>query len=81
MQSRLVLNLCILFFTVYLSWYRAYFAIGLLNVIIELLDNKQRDSVQILGCQTLAKFIYSQVSFDISQMLVSYIIFDFKILQ
>ncbi|XP_010921489.1 protein SEMI-ROLLED LEAF 2 [Elaeis guineensis] len=38
----------------------AYFAIGLLNVIIELLDNKQRDSVQILGCQTLAKFIYSQ---------------------
>ncbi|XP_038980454.1 protein SEMI-ROLLED LEAF 2-like isoform X1 [Phoenix dactylifera] len=38
----------------------AYFAISLLNVIIELLDNKQRDSVQILGCQTLTKFICSQ---------------------
>ncbi|XP_008808672.1 protein SEMI-ROLLED LEAF 2-like isoform X2 [Phoenix dactylifera] len=38
----------------------AYFAISLLNVIIELLDSKQQDSIQILGCQTFTKFIYSQ---------------------
>nr|XP_010938251.1 uncharacterized protein LOC105057345 [Elaeis guineensis]XP_029124027.1 uncharacterized protein LOC105057345 [Elaeis guineensis]XP_029124028.1 uncharacterized protein LOC105057345 [Elaeis guineensis] len=38
----------------------AYFAISLLNVIIELLDSKQQVRVQILGCQTFTKFIYSQ---------------------
>ncbi|KAG1371360.1 putative protein EFR [Cocos nucifera] len=41
----------------------AYFAISLLNVIIELLDSKQQVSVQILGCQTFTKFIYSQIWF------------------
>ncbi|XP_020107750.1 uncharacterized protein LOC109723699 [Ananas comosus] len=39
----------------------AYFAISLLNVIIELLESKQQDAILILGCQTLTRFIYSQV--------------------
>ncbi|WOL00283.1 hypothetical protein Cni_G08996 [Canna indica] len=38
----------------------AYFAINLLNVIIEFLDSKQQDDIMILGCQTLTKFICSQ---------------------
>ncbi|KVI11086.1 Armadillo-type fold, partial [Cynara cardunculus var. scolymus] len=39
----------------------AYFAVNLLNVSIELLDDSKRDTVQIIGCQTLTRFIYSQV--------------------
>lgn len=38
----------------------AYFAVSLLNVVTELLDNSKHDPVQILGCQTLTRFIYSQ---------------------
>ncbi|XP_058084129.1 protein SEMI-ROLLED LEAF 2 [Magnolia sinica] len=38
----------------------AYFAVSLLNVILELLDNKRGDNLRILGCQTLTRFIYSQ---------------------
>ncbi|XP_057960822.1 protein SEMI-ROLLED LEAF 2 isoform X2 [Malania oleifera] len=38
----------------------AYFAVSLLNVVTELLDNSKQDAVQILGCQTLTKFIYCQ---------------------
>ncbi|CAL9069534.1 unnamed protein product [Musa banksii] len=38
----------------------AYFAISLLDVIIELLDSKQQDGIKILGCQTLTRFICSQ---------------------
>ncbi|KAI3496806.1 hypothetical protein L1887_39182 [Cichorium endivia] len=38
----------------------AYFAVNLLNVSIELLDDSKRDTVQITGCQTLTRFIYSQ---------------------
>ncbi|XP_077218010.1 protein SEMI-ROLLED LEAF 2 isoform X2 [Tasmannia lanceolata] len=38
----------------------AYFAGSLLNVIPELLDNTQKVSIQILGCQTLTSFIYNQ---------------------
>ncbi|XP_010267987.1 PREDICTED: uncharacterized protein LOC104605067 isoform X2 [Nelumbo nucifera] len=38
----------------------AYFALSLLNVVIELLDNTKQDVVRILGCQILARFIYSQ---------------------
>ncbi|KAF2938899.1 protein SEMI-ROLLED LEAF 2-like isoform X1 [Oryza sativa Japonica Group] len=38
----------------------AYFAISLVNVLTELLESKQ-ENIHILGCQTLAKFIYSQV--------------------
>lgn len=37
-----------------------YFAVSLLTVVSELLDNGKQDSLQILGCQTLTKFIYSQ---------------------
>ncbi|XP_076921088.1 protein SEMI-ROLLED LEAF 2-like [Bidens hawaiensis] len=39
----------------------AYFAVNLMNVSIELLDDIKRDTVQIIGCQTLVRFIYSQV--------------------
>lgn len=39
----------------------AYFAVNLLNVSVELLDDSKRDTVQIIGCQTLTRFIYSQV--------------------
>lgn len=45
------------FFTI-----RAYFALSLLNVISELLDEGKQDNLHILGCQTLAKFIYNQAS-------------------
>ncbi|XVE89558.1 hypothetical protein DITRI_Ditri20bG0005700 [Diplodiscus trichospermus] len=38
----------------------AYFAVNLLNVVSELLDNSKRDAMRILGCQTLTTFIYSQ---------------------
>jgi hypothetical protein len=38
----------------------AYFAVSLVNVLTELLESKQ-ENIHILGCQTLAKFIYSQV--------------------
>ncbi|KAL3843542.1 hypothetical protein ACJIZ3_000945 [Penstemon smallii] len=38
----------------------AYFAVNLLNVVIELLDDKS-DDAQIIGCQILTAFIYSQV--------------------
>ncbi|PIA51489.1 hypothetical protein AQUCO_01100374v1 [Aquilegia coerulea] len=37
-----------------------YFAISLLNVVGELLDNTKQESMQILGCQTLTRFVYSQ---------------------
>ncbi|GAV92254.1 hypothetical protein CFOL_v3_35635 [Cephalotus follicularis] len=38
----------------------AYFAVSLLNVATEMLDNSKHDAVKILGCQTLTKFVYSQ---------------------
>lgn len=38
----------------------AYFAVSLLNVVNELLDNSKQDAMRILGCQTLTRFIYSQ---------------------
>ncbi|KAK8545951.1 hypothetical protein V6N12_026759 [Hibiscus sabdariffa] len=41
----------------------AYFAVNLLNVVSELLDNSKQDAMQILGCQTLTIFIYNQVWF------------------
>ncbi|KAA8545252.1 hypothetical protein F0562_020036 [Nyssa sinensis] len=39
----------------------AYFAVNLLNVVSELLDNSKQDAVRIIGCHTLTRFIYSQV--------------------
>lgn len=41
---------------------RAYFALSLLNVISELLEEGKQDNLHILGCQTLTKFVYNQVS-------------------
>ncbi|KAJ7977860.1 ARM repeat superfamily protein [Quillaja saponaria] len=38
----------------------AYFAVSLLNVINELLENSKQDALQTLGCQTLTRFIFSQ---------------------
>ncbi|XP_073038450.1 protein SEMI-ROLLED LEAF 2-like isoform X1 [Primulina eburnea] len=39
----------------------AYFAVNLLNVINELLDDAKQDDAIIIGCQTLSTFIYRQV--------------------
>nr|VDC68092.1 unnamed protein product [Brassica rapa] len=39
----------------------SYFAMSLLNVVTELLVNSKQDTPTILGCQTLTRFIYSQV--------------------
>ncbi|XP_057722578.1 protein SEMI-ROLLED LEAF 2-like isoform X1 [Arachis stenosperma] len=39
----------------------AYFAVDVLNVVSELLGYSKHDAIQILGCQTLTSFIYSQV--------------------
>jgi hypothetical protein len=47
-------------------WYRAYFAVSLVNVLTDLLESKQ-ENIHILGCQTLAKFIYSQVGIMMDQ--------------
>lgn len=44
-----------------IAFCRVYFAISLLNVISELLDKSKQDPLMILGCQTLTRFIYSQV--------------------
>ena len=41
--------------------HRAYFAVNVLDVVTELLENSKHDAVQIIGCQTLTGFIYSQV--------------------
>ncbi|KAI5658556.1 hypothetical protein M9H77_27349 [Catharanthus roseus] len=39
----------------------AYFALNLLSVVRELLDDSKRDANRILGCQILTMFVYSQV--------------------
>ncbi|KAG8363903.1 hypothetical protein BUALT_Bualt19G0070900 [Buddleja alternifolia] len=39
----------------------AYFAVSLLNIVIELLDDSKQDDVLIIGCDTLTTFIYCQV--------------------
>lgn len=39
----------------------AYFAASLLDMVVELLDDSKKDAVRITGCQTLTRFIYSQV--------------------
>jgi hypothetical protein len=52
-----------------ISWCRAYFAVSLLNVVTGLLDNSKQDAVQIIGCQTLTRFIYSQVSSEFNFIL------------
>ncbi|KAL7003167.1 hypothetical protein U1Q18_004325, partial [Sarracenia purpurea var. burkii] len=43
------------------AYNKAYFAVSLLNVVNELLDNPKHDVLRIIGCQTLTRFIYSQV--------------------
>ncbi|KAK6143845.1 hypothetical protein DH2020_024193 [Rehmannia glutinosa] len=39
----------------------AYFAVNLLNVVTELLDDSKQDTILITGCDTLTTFIYCQV--------------------
>ncbi|XP_009783972.1 protein SEMI-ROLLED LEAF 2 [Nicotiana sylvestris] len=39
----------------------ACFAASLLDMVVELLDDSKRDAIRIIGCQTLTRFIYSQV--------------------
>eukprot|EP00256_Glycine_max_P059543 XP_014628112.1 protein EFR3 homolog B isoform X2 [Glycine max] len=41
----------------------AYFAVDVLNVILELLSYSKDETIQTLGCQCLSKFIYCQVWF------------------
>ncbi|XP_047325648.1 protein SEMI-ROLLED LEAF 2 isoform X2 [Impatiens glandulifera] len=38
-----------------------YFVVSLLNVVTQLLDSPKQNVVRIIGCQTLTRFIYSQV--------------------
>ncbi|XP_020258903.1 uncharacterized protein LOC109835337, partial [Asparagus officinalis] len=45
----------------------AYFAISLLDVIVELLNHQKHEAVQILGCQILTRFIYSQADITYSR--------------
>ena len=40
---------------------RVYFAVNLLNVVFELLDDSKQDTVLVIGCDTLTTFIYGQV--------------------
>ncbi|XP_024020255.1 protein EFR3 homolog, partial [Morus notabilis] len=51
----------------------AYFAVSLLNVINELLDNSKKDAVRILGCQTLTRFIYSQADGTYTHNIESFV--------
>lgn len=39
-------------------------------MVTELLDNSKQDAFRIIGCQTLTRFIYSQVSFKSYYALV-----------
>lgn len=39
----------------------AYFASSILDMVVVLLDDSKRDVIRITGCQTLTRFIYSQV--------------------
>lgn len=55
--------------TVHMCCCRAYFAISLVNVLTELLESKQ-ENIHILGCQTLANFINSQVGMSIRHVSV-----------
>ncbi|CAI9103529.1 OLC1v1002029C2 [Oldenlandia corymbosa var. corymbosa] len=38
----------------------AYFAVGLLNVVVKLLEESEKDAFRIIGLQMLTQFIYSQ---------------------
>ncbi|XP_031249114.1 protein EFR3 homolog A [Pistacia vera] len=51
----------------------AYFALSLLNVANELLDNSKQDAVQILGCQTLTRFIYGQADGTYTHNIESFV--------
>ena len=69
----------------FMSWYRAYFVVSLVNVLIDLLESKQ-ENIHILGCQYLVKFICSQVGMMDQICLVyqlvsgTYIVWVFTIL-
>ncbi|KAF6134619.1 hypothetical protein GIB67_022906, partial [Kingdonia uniflora] len=53
----------------------AFFSASLLTVIVELLDHAKQDSLRIIGCQTLTRFVYSQGS-NVPQGLIGGIVAD-----
>ncbi|XP_042518431.1 protein SEMI-ROLLED LEAF 2-like isoform X4 [Macadamia integrifolia] len=48
----------------------AYFSLSLLNVVVELLDYSKQDSVRILGCKTLTRFIHSQKRYKCDDLTI-----------
>ncbi|KAL5853875.1 hypothetical protein ACOSQ3_008993 [Xanthoceras sorbifolium] len=50
-----------------------YFAVSLLTVVTELLENCKQDALKILGCQTLTSFIYSQVSSNYARDIAGFV--------
>ncbi|CAN6467929.1 unnamed protein product [Victoria cruziana] len=50
-----------------------YFAANLLNVVNELVDYTRVDEMQILGCQTLTNFIYSQADGTYTHNIESFV--------
>ncbi|KAK4748810.1 hypothetical protein SAY87_015396 [Trapa incisa] len=51
----------------------AYFAVSLLSVVTELLDNNQQDTLPILSCQTLTRFIYCQTDTTYAHNIEKYV--------
>ncbi|KAL5565906.1 hypothetical protein UlMin_029070 [Ulmus minor] len=51
----------------------AYFSGSLLNVAMGLLDSSKQDDVRVIGCQTLAKFIYAQVDATYTHNIESFV--------
>ncbi|KAE8721026.1 cytochrome c oxidase subunit 5C [Hibiscus syriacus] len=51
----------------------ACFAVNLLNVVSELLDNSKQDATRILGCETLTRFIYNQTDGTYTQSIEKFV--------
>ncbi|KAK4769401.1 hypothetical protein SAY86_027551 [Trapa natans] len=51
----------------------AYFAVSLLSVVTELLDNNQQDALPMLSCQTLTRFICCQTDTTYAHNIEKYV--------